>query len=508
MNWKSTGDFARRWARAVGAHPRWLGATVSILAAAALFMPPVIYQLQNFHLGWHDVGNYTRANYNFFEFGRFAVFSDGTGDFFVDQHFEPFFFLLCLPTRLWGTSGYVGAVTAAIILAAGYVFVLARAVSRSSWVAALCAAAYVANPYTYAIALSYRVEAFGILFLLALAYHSYVGQLGRAWLALALALTVKEDMWVYALVVALLVARRDRLRQTAAFAAAALCYYVVVVQLIGGSWYPSAHYFNSFYESEGHVPTKLQIARQLLGRWREFLPLLFTGPGLRFQASLLLVGILSGWRYGLACAVMLFWLMYPGGPPRSNLAIYYSYAPLLMSFVILPFALVNLRAASARVARRVDAARCGGWAVGLVMTVVVATDVVMHLPGHVPGPIAPVIERESVYGKGPGVKVRVVRRLIDTYLTADTGSVLAQFYTVPSVPQHRQVYLTLFDRGRFLDGRLKPKYVLLDLGAADPYVPPEQLRDMAAMLRRGDEYAPLYDLGGVLLYQRRAVESR
>jgi hypothetical protein len=54
----------------------WPGVLVSMLAATALLAPAVVYQLQHFCPGWHDVGNYTRANYNFFEFGRFAVASD------------------------------------------------------------------------------------------------------------------------------------------------------------------------------------------------------------------------------------------------------------------------------------------------------------------------------------------------------------------------------------------------------------------------------------------------
>ena len=126
----------------------------------------------------------------------------------------------------------------------------------------------------------YHPEAFGILFLLAFAYHALQDQTWRAWLALLLALTVKEDMWVYGVVVALLVARRGRWKRTLAFAVVAVGYYVVVVQMIGGWLYPTANYFNASYEVEGRPQSKLQIAQSLLGRWREFLPLLFTGPGL------------------------------------------------------------------------------------------------------------------------------------------------------------------------------------------------------------------------------------
>jgi uncharacterized membrane protein len=477
----------------------WPGVAMSILAAAVLFAPAVVYQLQNFCLGWHDVGNYTRANYNFFDFGRFVVSSDGGDDFFVYQHFEPFFFLLCVPVRLFGTAGFVGAVVSALVLAAGYVFALARAVTRSSRIAALCAAAYVINPYTGAVALAYHPESFGILFLLAFAYHSRERQSGRAWLALLLAFTVKEDMWLYAVVVAILVARRDRLKETAAYVAAALCYYAVAVLYIGGSWYPTARYFNSFYEVDGHAQSKLQIAFGLLGRWREFFPLLFAGPGLLFQLSFLFLGVLSGWRYVLACGVMLLWLTYPGGPPRSDLSYYYAYAPLLMSLVILPYALVNLRN---MVARGANGERRGGWATGVAMGLVLATCVVMHVPGWIPPQITDSVDYRTVFSHNHRVNVPVVRSLISHFLADSTGSVLAQFWILPSIPQRPGMYVTTFHRGKFLDGRVRPKYVLLDLGSDDPWTPAEDTRAMVALLRRGDLYRPLYDANDVLLYQR------
>jgi hypothetical protein len=96
----------------------------------------------------------------------------------------------------------------------------------------------------------------------------------------------------------------------------------------------------------------------------------------------------------------------------------------------------------------------------------------------------------------------VVRPLIDHYLAQDRGSVLAQFYTFCSIPQRRFMYLTLWDREAFLRGSLEPMVVLLDLNAEDPWIDRAEIRAMADSLRKGDAYRPLYDAGGVLLYQR------
>jgi hypothetical protein len=483
----------------------WPWALLWIATAAAVVAPPVIYQYHHFFLGWHDIGNYARAIYSFFDFGRFVTSSDGADDFFAQQHFEPFFFVLAVPVRLLGTPGYVAALTLALVVAAGYVFALGTAVGRSRLAGHLCAAAFIANPYTYAIALNYHIETFGMLFLLAFAYHARAGQTWRAGFALLLALTVKEDMWVYLVIASLLVAGRERPWHTLAFIAAAACYYVVAVLGIGGSWYPEARYFNSFYLSTSGQPlSTFEIVGLLAGRWKEFLGMLFTGPGLAFQLTFLFIPVLAGWRYVLACGVMLLWLTYPGGPPRSNFAYYYSYAALTFMCMALPFALANLQTAVARVSGGWKVRRAGARAVGLAMGAVLAANLWSHLPGRAPEPIRPDIDPRSAWGKGPGVNGPVVRRLIDLYLAGDKGSVLSQFYTFCSIPQRRFMYVTLWDRTAFLAGSLKPKFVLLDLNAEDPWVSGGELDAMAALLRKGDAYHPLYDAGGVLLYQHRA----
>jgi hypothetical protein len=494
----------------------WPWALLWIAIAAAVILPPVIYQYRHFFLGWHDIGNYARAIYSFFDFGRFATSSDGADDFFAQQHFEPFFFVLAVPVRLLGTPGYVAAITLALVAAAGYAFLLGEAVTRSRLGGHLCAAAFVANPYTYAIAVNYHIEAFGMLFLLAFAYRARAGRAACAWVALVLGLTVKEDMWVYLAIAAVLVARRDRLRHAGAFIAAAVAYYAGAVLGIGGSWYPGAKYFNAFYLSASGEPLgTLEILALLGGRWPEFAGLLFTGPGLAFQLTFLFVPVLAGWRYAFACGVMLLWLTYPGGPPRSNFAYYYSYAALTFMFIVLPFALANLRRVVALAWRgRSEAGTAGpaartrtvdAWPT-IAMAAVVAVNLWAHLPGHAPEPIRPDVDPAKVWGKGPGVNAAVVRRLIDSYLVADRGSVLSQFYTFCSIPQRRFMYVTLWDRSAFLAGTLKPKFVLLDLNAEDPWVSGGELDAMAALVRKGDTYRPLYDANGVLLYQRRVGE--
>jgi uncharacterized membrane protein len=478
----------------------WPWALVAVAAAAVVFVPPVIYQSRHFFLGWHDIGNYARAIYSFFDFGRFVTSSDGADDFFAQQHFEPFFFVLALPVRLLGTPGYVALVTLALVATAGYVFALGSVAGGSRRAGALCAAAFIANPYTYAIVLNYHIETFGMLFLLAFAFHALARHTGRAWLALVLALTVKEDMWVYVVVAALLVATRDRLRHTVAFIAAAAAYFAGAVLGIGGRWYPDANYFNTFYLAQGGQRlTKLEIVALLAGRWKEFVGLLFTGPGLAFQLTFLFVPVLAGWRYLFACGVMLLWLTYPGGPPRSSLGYYYSYAALTFVFLVLPFALANLEALAAAVPRL---RRHRGWVVGLAMSAVLAVNAWSHLPGRGPVPIRPDIDPARVWGRGPGVNVPVVRSLIRHHLEQGTGSVLSQFYTFCAIPQRRFMYVTLWDKGAFLAGSLKPTFVLLDLNAEDPWVSGGDLNAMAEILRKGDAYRPLYDAGGVLLYRR------
>ena len=141
-----------------------------------------------------------------------------------------------------------------------------------------------ADPYTCAIAMCYHPEAFGILFLLAFAYHALQEQTWRAWLALLLALTVKEDMWVYGVVVALLVARRGRWKRTLAFAVVAVGYYVVVVQMIGGWLYPTANYFNAYYtRSKVALKASCRLPRACSGGGVRTSPSFSPGQGCSFK---------------------------------------------------------------------------------------------------------------------------------------------------------------------------------------------------------------------------------
>jgi hypothetical protein len=137
------------------------------------------------------------------------------------------------------------------------------------------------------------------------------------------------------------------------------------------------------------------------------------------------------------------------------------------------------------------------------MSAVVATDVVMHTPKYVPPFIAESVNPKAVFGPGRGVDVNVVRPLIARYLPADAGGVLAQFYTIPMIPQRHVMYVTHHHRARFLEDRLRPRFVLLDLQAKDPAVTEVELQGMVDLLRHGGHYEPIYDDGRVLLYRRR-----
>ena len=481
------------------------GAALAILVAAAVLAPPVVHQVRHFSLPFNDVGIVVRAIWNLLEHGRMVVYSDGTSNFFEDQHFEPFLFVLVPIVRLFGTMGFIAIITTALAASAAYVYLLAATVCRSPWIGGLAAMVYAANPYTQAIGLSYHVEPFGLLFLLAFAYYAYIGRDRLAWPALLLALTVKEDMWVYAIVIAVMVARPGRLKSSAVFAGAALAYYVVFVAVLWPWLYPTGYRFKDFYATAGQPMTKRQVAVSVIGRWREFPVLLFTGPGLSFQLTLLLVGVLSGWRYLLVSGVMLIWLTYPGGPPRSTFAYYYSYPALLLSFVALPFALRTLRTAGVHLGGRLPEAGRRLLGTALVTTVMLAMigwNVVSHLPGHAPGPIEEKVDPRVVYGPGSRVNAPIVQALIDRHLRANDDSVLAQYYTVMAIPQRARMYVTYRQADQFLEGKVRPVFVLLDLGAEDPLAKRQTVLTVAASLRQRRAYLPIWDDQNVLLYRR------
>ena len=103
------------------AGPQLLGAALAVIAAAAVLVPPVVYQVRHFGLPFTDVCTYARPIWNVLEHGRMAVYTDGTSDFFADQHFEPFLFLLVPIVRLFGTMGFIAVITGALVASAAYV---------------------------------------------------------------------------------------------------------------------------------------------------------------------------------------------------------------------------------------------------------------------------------------------------------------------------------------------------------------------------------------------------
>ena len=57
------------------------------------------------------------------------------------------------------------------------------------------------------------------------------------------------------------------------------------------------------------------------------------------------------------------------------------------------------------------------------------------------------------------------------------------------------MYVTSFESRKFLDRKIAPTYVLLDLDVPDPFTPREDIRDIVAALRRTDVYRPLTTRG-------------
>ena len=168
---------------------------------------------------------------------------------------------------------------------------------------------------------------------------------------------------------------------------------------------------------------------------------------------------------------------------------------------MLPFALNNVKTIATRFLH--VAPRAANLVAAAAMSAMLATDVVMHLRGHIPESIVSVVDPGQVYSDYPNVKAASVRFLIDRYLGPNSGSVMAQFFTVSFIRERPGLYFTGYDKDNFLSGALRPDYVLLDLGAADPHTPTAQERAIASILREGRIYEAISDANGVLLYRRR-----
>jgi uncharacterized membrane protein len=160
-----------------------------LLVGFAITVLPLYYAYATLQLEWHDHGSIYNKLQNVFERGHLQS----------KVHFNPFLYLLAALVRPFdGLLFFLTLHVAALVLGAYALFLITRNTTASEAAAVLVFFAFLANPYAVAANLYTHYDVFMVPALLFFYYFLSRGRIVPGVVCLLLALTIKEDVWVYA----------------------------------------------------------------------------------------------------------------------------------------------------------------------------------------------------------------------------------------------------------------------------------------------------------------------
>ena len=156
-----------------------------------------------------------------------------------NNHFTPFFYVLSPLVHLTRSLFFLLLLySLAFATSAWLYYKFAKEILGSSSLAALCYLTLVVNPYFMVANLYPHYEVFMALALMGFALLAVRGNSWLALLCLVIALSVKEDVWIYGIAASLILLGRISTRHAALYLGTAVAYYVVVLHFLYPILYP------------------------------------------------------------------------------------------------------------------------------------------------------------------------------------------------------------------------------------------------------------------------------
>ncbi len=272
--------------------------------ATLIYVLPTIYMYLTFQFHWHDSGTFLNVLNNLFERGEFYYYDWNTDIF--NFHFVPVFYVLSPLVHLTRSLFFlVMFYSVAFATSAWLYYKFAQAILGSSSLAALCYLTLVVNPY-FMVANLYPHH--DVLMVLALMGFALLAVRGNSWLALlclVIALSVKEDVWIYGIAASLILLGRISTRHAALYLGTAVTYYVVVLYFLYPILYPDALNLDYFLKIWAYGQSRGEVLQYLVTHPWETGKRLITGSGLDFNLSYLFLPVLAGWRFLMSRGTLL-----------------------------------------------------------------------------------------------------------------------------------------------------------------------------------------------------------
>ena len=466
-----------------------------LLAGFAIAGLPLYFAYATLQLEWHDHGSVYVKLQNMFSHGLQAK-----------VHFAPFLYVLAALVQPTNSLLFFLALhVAALVLGAYALFLITRDGTASESTAALLFFAFLANPYAVAANLYTHYDIFMVPALLFFYLFMSKERLPAAVACLVLALTIKEDVWLYASSLILSRARRLSGPRLALLLGLTAGYAVFATGWLFPYLYPQREDAFALLYTQG--ATKWGVFLYLVTHpWSTGAKLL-TGPGLGFLSSILFLPLFAPLRSLFALPVFYLWLN-STSPARNSLAFYYSIPSLILFAPVLPHALLNVRSLLLkRVAGRPAAmALVHRWSLPLAAGLLLLTSLVRNvaLPDglELSPSLQSVFADERRFGEGYHEHHRVGWDILTNRIPRGR-SVITHFTLGTYVAPAHQTYLFFKDGDDFQSGKLEPDYVLYDLKSRFPLLGPRRMEEIHEWMLTNRQYVLVYSKDGYFLYQRR-----
>src|SRR5258708_6195843 len=312
----------------------------SLLLASGLLIPgiPLYHSYSRLQLEWADIGSIYDMLRNVFEVGYLRYYE--TGADYLQVHFTPFLFPLALLMRPLPYLSFLLALHVLALVAGAYaLYLISLTVTRSETVSILLFFVFLASPYAMAAVLYPHYNIFMVPALLFFYYFMVRVWAVASTACLLIALSIKEDVWVYAICLLLTQISRARNRLIAWQVAICVAYFLLCTQWLWPRLLPDRQ--DVFLQCFAQGSSKVGGGLYLLGHPVATAQKLWTGPGLGFFSTFLFLPFLAPIKALCVLPPTYLWLN-STSPERSALAFNNGIPSLVLFSAILPFGLRRL----------------------------------------------------------------------------------------------------------------------------------------------------------------------
>lgn len=471
-----------------------------LMLAMLIYITPIIYMYLTFQFHWHDSGSHLNAINNLFERGKFYYY-DWDMDIF-NIHFVPVFYVLSPVVHLTRSLFLLVLFYSLVFATSAWLYYkFAREILCSWSLAPLCYLTLAVNPYFMVANLYPHHDVLMVLALMAFALLAVRGNYWLALLCLLIALSVKEDVWIYGIAASIILLGRISTRHVALYLGTAVAYYVGILHFLYPIWYPDGMNLKYFLQIWAYGHSHGDVLQYLVTHPWQTGKRLITGSGLDFNLSYLFLPVLAGWRFLMGLAVLYLWVN-STDIGHSSLAFYFNLPSVVLYALTLPFALINLERLWAWLRIRFPHLIPARTAAQIVLCAIVAVAIVWQV--RPPVTLTQSTTLPDVFAHKLQVHQFIaIYRALNSILANHHASVLASFTIGAYVPPRGKIFIMHNDAHNVMNGSLRPDFVVFDMRESQPYFDEAAVRNFFAYLQASPEYHMVADVSRVIIFAKR-----